>query len=133
MGMQAEKVVTQIDHKDKKPTVGNKNLNQQQSDSLISKISQPKIYVPLIGLLFICIAPLSVNEYYQNILNSILLFAIAGVSWNIFGGYARQVSIGHALFFGIGAYTSTILLMKYGISPWIGMFAGGLISVAVGY
>ncbi|WP_051633719.1 branched-chain amino acid ABC transporter permease [Bacillus sp. UNC41MFS5] len=133
MGIQAEKVVTEKDQMNKTHTLGDKTISHSKKNTLFSHISQPKIYVPLFGLLFVCVAPLTVNEYYQNILNSILLFAIAGVSWNIFGGYARQVSIGHALFFGIGAYTSTILLTKYGISPWIGMFVGGIISVVVGY
>lgn len=95
--------------------------------------TQPKVYVPIIGLILFALAPLTVNEYYQNILNMILLFSIAGVSWNIFGGYARQVSLGHAIFFGIGAYTSTLLLVKLNVSPWIGMIVGGIFSVIVGY
>jgi branched-chain amino acid transport system permease protein len=48
--------------------------------------------------------------------------------WNIIGGLANQTSLGHAAFFGIGAYTSTILVLKFGISPWIGMFAGGFLG-----
>jgi branched-chain amino acid transport system permease protein len=98
-----------------------------------SSLTQPKVYVPIIGLVLFALVPLLVNEYYQNILNMILLFSIAGISWNIFGGYARQVSIGHALFFGIGAYTSTLLLIKLNVSPWIGMIVGGIFSVIVGY
>jgi branched-chain amino acid transport system permease protein len=47
-----------------------------------------------------------------------------GLSWNIIGGLTNQVSLGHAGFFGIGAYTSTLLLMSYGLTPWIGMLLG---------
>ncbi len=96
-------------------------------------LTEPRVYVPVIALILFALVPLAVNEYYQNILNMILIFSIAGVSWNIFGGYARQVSIGHALFFGIGAYTSTLLLVKLNVSPWIGMLVGGIFSVIVGF
>jgi branched-chain amino acid transport system permease protein len=60
-----------------------------------------------------------------------LMTAQLGVAWNILGGYAGQVSLGHAVFFGCGAYTSTWLLLQFGISPWIGMVAGGLVSTAL--
>src|ERR1700680_743767 len=59
----------------------------------------------------------------------VLMIAQAGVAWNILGGYAGQVSLGHAAFYGIGAYTSTQLLLVCGLSPWLGMFAGGIIAV----
>jgi branched-chain amino acid transport system permease protein len=45
------------------------------------------------------------------------------------GGYAKQLSLGHAAYFGLGAYTSTILQIRLGISPWIGMFAGGVVAM----
>ena len=45
------------------------------------------------------------------------------------GGYAKQMSLGHAAFFGLGAYTSTILLIRFDISPWIGMLAGGVVAM----
>ena len=85
-----------------------------------------------------CILPLLVsNPSHQNFLILILMFAQAGVAWNILGGYAGQVSLGHAAFFGIGAYTSTMLLSRLGISPWLGMLAGGAVSacfaVAIGW
>jgi len=58
----------------------------------------------------------------------VLMIAQAGVAWNILGGYAGQVSLGHAAFYGIGAYTSTQLLLQYNLSPWLGMVAGGLVA-----
>ena len=58
----------------------------------------------------------------------ILLFAFIGVAWNLIGGYAKQLSLGHAAYFGLGAYTSTILQIDFGISPWIGMVAGGVVA-----
>ena len=77
-------------------------------------------------------APPFLPKYFLEILISVLFFAYLGTAWNILGGYAGQFSFGHAAFFGIGAYTSTLLLLKAGISPWIGMIAGGLAAMAYG-
>src|SRR5207245_2056501 len=52
--------------------------------------------------------------------------------WNILGGYAGQFSFGHAAYFGIGAYTSTLLFLRLGVSPWLGMLAGGVLAAAFG-
>lgn len=57
-----------------------------------------------------------------------LLFAAMAQAWNIVGGLANQISLGHAAFFGIGAYTSTLLFLRFGITPWIGMFAGAALA-----
>lgn len=62
----------------------------------------------------------------------IMLFAVMGQGWNVLSGYAGQFSFGHALFFGLGAYTSSLLFVKLGITPWIGMFVAVLVAVAVG-
>ena len=62
--------------------------------------------------------------YATRILCLVLLFAAMAQAWNIVGGLANQMSLGHAAFFGIGAYGSTILLVKYGISPWLGLLPG---------
>ena len=66
--------------------------------------------------------------YWIRVLTFTLLFAAMAQAWNIVGGLANQTSLGHAAFFGIGAYTSTILLLKFGISPWLGMLAGGALG-----
>lgn len=58
----------------------------------------------------------------------VLLWSLLGLAWNLIGGYGGQVSLGHAVFFGLGAYTSTVLLTKWHISPWIGMLVGGLVA-----
>lgn len=71
------------------------------------------------------------DDYYANVLVLILIYAGLASSWNIIGGLAGQFSLGHSAFLGIGAYTSTILNNYLGISPWLGMLAGGLISMVV--
>src|SRR5687767_13196273 len=77
------------------------------------------------------------NQYYQLMLTLVLVWAIMGVSWNVFSGYSGLVSFGHASFFGLGAYTVTLLFVHLDITPWIGvpagMVAGAAAGVVVGY
>lgn len=68
--------------------------------------------------------------YAIRILTLALLFAAMAQAWNVVGGLANQMSLGHAAFFGIGAYTSTLLLIHFGISPWIGMIAAAALGGA---
>lgn len=68
------------------------------------------------------------NRYFQDIAVMTFLWAGLATSWNLYSGYCNRLSIGHAAFLGIGAYTSTLLYLNFGISPWIGMLAGGVIS-----
>jgi branched-chain amino acid transport system permease protein len=67
----------------------------------------------------------------------VYMFGVLGMGWNIMGGYAGMFSFGQAAFFGIGAYTSSFLLMNFGVNPWIGLVAGGitaaLVAAAIGY
>ena len=68
------------------------------------------------------------SSFAIDIFIRILLFSFIGVAWNLMGGYAKQLSLGHAAYFGLGAYTSTIMQVDFGISPWIGMVAGGVVA-----
>ena len=72
------------------------------------------------------------NRYAVDIMIRTFLWAGLALAWNIAGGYAGLISFGHAAFFGIGAYTSTILLLNYGVPPWFGMLAGALIAGCTG-
>src|SRR5215510_2054670 len=69
--------------------------------------------------------------YYEHVLVICLVYVVLGQAWNLVGGYAGQWSLGHAAFFGLGAYTSTLLLLRANVSPWFGMVAGGLVAAAV--
>jgi len=71
------------------------------------------------------------NPSHQNLVILMLMAAQLGVAWNIVGGYAGQVSLGQAAFYGLGAYTSTLLFTRLGISPWLAIPAGGLVSAGV--
>ncbi|HEA66327.1 MAG TPA: branched-chain amino acid ABC transporter permease [Desulfobacterales bacterium] len=89
-----------------------------------------RLYVFLALLLAILlILPLFLDKYVLGIFVMIFFFAYIGQSWNILTGYTGHISLGHALYLGIGAYTSTYLAQTYGLSPWIGMFIGGGMAV----
>jgi branched-chain amino acid transport system permease protein len=88
--------------------------------------------------LLAALVPLYVKDVtVQNIMVLTLMYAALSQSWNILGGYCGQISLGHALYFGLGAYTTTLLFTKFGVLPWFGMLGGGLISaliaLALGY
>jgi branched-chain amino acid transport system permease protein len=61
-----------------------------------------------------------------------LFYAFIGQSWNISGGFAGQLSFGHVAFFGVGAYASTIVQLRLGWSPWLGLPAAALAGAVVG-
>lgn len=76
--------------------------------------------------------PLVVKDVYvQNVLVLTLMYAGLSQAWNILGGYCGQISLGHAIYFGVGAYTSTILFTKFGVLPWFGMVVGGVLAAAL--
>jgi len=70
--------------------------------------------------------------YGMRVFTLVLLFAAMGQAWNIVGGLANQISLGHAAFFGLGAYTSTLLLTHFGVSPWLGMLVAMVVAALVG-
>ena len=95
--------------------------------------------VPRHGLLLLALfaaaliaAPLFVSDYVLSVLIIVLYFAYTGQAWNLMIGFAGLLSLGHALFVGIGAYTSAALFIHYGIGPWAGIFAAVTASVLVG-
>jgi branched-chain amino acid transport system permease protein len=90
--------------------------------------------VALLFALFPAVARalLSDHAYWIQIYIWILFFAMCATAWNIIGGFAGQYSFGHAAFLGIGAYTSTLLYLNLGISPWLGMIGGGIVAALAG-
>jgi branched-chain amino acid transport system permease protein len=73
------------------------------------------------------------NTYALHMAVMVLLWVLLGQAWNLLGGYTGQVSYGHAAFFGVGAYTSAIMV-KSGLSPaaaWWGLLLGGVLAAVV--
>jgi branched-chain amino acid transport system permease protein len=86
----------------------------------------PRGWVYLSALLAALLAaPFVVDSYALSVLILVFYFAYLGQAWNIMMGFAGQLSLGHALYFGLGAYTSAALYVHFGVSPWVGMIAGG--------
>jgi branched-chain amino acid transport system permease protein len=80
------------------------------------------------------LTPILVRDaYFLDSLVLILLWGALSAAWNVAGGYAGQVSIGHAAFFGIGAYSAALLGTRFQQSPWIGLVLGVLLATTVGF
>ena len=88
-------------------------------------------YLFLAAVLLVLLAlPLLLDKYILGIFVMIYFYAYLGQSWNVLTGYTGHISLGHALYLGIGAYTSTYLAQTFGLSPWAGMLLGGLMASA---
>ncbi|HEX8969157.1 MAG TPA: branched-chain amino acid ABC transporter permease, partial [Chloroflexota bacterium] len=87
--------------------------------------------IAAVGLLLLVVPPF-LDSYLVHLLIMVLFWAYLGACWNVLGGYAGLFSFGHALFFGIGGYTSTLLFMRIGLSPWLGMLVGAVFAAVVG-
>src|SRR5262249_21314062 len=76
-------------------------------------------------------ALLTDNAFFQHLMIMVLFWTLLGASWNLLGGFAGQVSFGHAVFLGVGAYVTMLLYLRLGVSPLVGMLAGGLLRAAL--
>jgi branched-chain amino acid transport system permease protein len=80
------------------------------------------------------VAPIVTRDgFFLDSIVLILLWGSLSAAWNVAGGYAGQVSIGHASFFGIGAYSAALVTTRFHQSPWLGMVIGVVISIGAGY
>ena len=86
----------------------------------------------VIVLVALPLAPSLFGSYAVTLFTLIFFYAFLGQAWNIVGGYAGQLSAGHAAFLGIGAYTAAVLSVEKGLTPWIGMFVGGALAALLG-
>jgi branched-chain amino acid transport system permease protein len=88
--------------------------------------------IVIAALAYLGISLLVDNQYYQLMLTLVPVWAVMGLAWNVFSGYSGLVSFGHASFFGLGAYTVTLLLVKLDVSPWFGIPIGMVVGVIAG-
>lgn len=87
--------------------------------------------IAVVGAILL-ILPNFIGGYFIYVITMIFFYGYLGIAWNILGGYAGQFSFGHAAFFGVGAYTSTLLQIHAGVNPWIGMFLAGIAGLLLG-
>jgi branched-chain amino acid transport system permease protein len=100
-------------------------------DSAITRRRRRELVTAGLLIVVLVVAPLLIHDVYTlNLVIITLIFAGLSQSWNILGGYCGQISLGHSLYFGIGAYVSTILFVSGHIPPPVGMIAGGLVAAA---
>ncbi len=79
------------------------------------------------------LAPLVVRDaYFLDSLVLILMWGALAAAWNVAGGYAGQVSLGHSSFFGLGAYSAALLSTRWDLSPWIGLVVGVILATGAG-
>jgi branched-chain amino acid transport system permease protein len=97
----------------------------------------PLVAIALIGAVWIGLGLVVTNSYYQLMLTLVPIWAVMGLSWNLLSGYTGLVSFGHAAFFGLGAYTVTIALVQFDLTPWLGiplgMAVGTVAGAVIGY
>ena len=86
----------------------------------------------LLGVVVFGIPLVLRSPTYLHIICLLFFYAYLTTSWNLVGGFAGVLPLGHSAFVGIGAYTSTVLSLQYGISPWFGMIVGGFLAGIVG-
>jgi branched-chain amino acid transport system permease protein len=96
------------------------------------RLRRDGITLAIVALLYLAAASFVTNSYYQLILSLVPIWALFGVSWNLLSGYGGQLSFGHASFFGIGAYTVTLLLIYYDVTPWLGIPLGAMAGAVAG-
>jgi len=98
-------------------------------DNSILRRRRRELRIGAVVLVLLALLPLATRDVYaQNLIILTILFAGLAQAWNILGGYCGQISLGHALYFGIGGYVSTLLFVQAGIPPTLGMFVGGLVG-----
>jgi branched-chain amino acid transport system permease protein len=101
-------------------------------ENAILRRRRRELWTGLVVLLILIVLPLPIHDVYtRNLIIITLLFAGLAQAWNILGGYCGQISLGHALYFGVGGYVSSLLYVRLGIPPTLGMFAAGLVAGAL--
>jgi branched-chain amino acid transport system permease protein len=99
---------------------------------LATGVSRRQAALLLALLVALLAAPWIVNDYLLTVLIIILYFAYAGQAWNIMMGFAGQLSLGHAMYLGLGGYVAAVLFTQFGIGPWLGLLAAIPVAAAGG-
>ena len=98
---------------------------------MLPNLLHPRGYIGALALLAILVVPLAAQSpFVYHLAIQVCVFAALATAWNIVGGFAGQLSLGHAVFYGLGGYTAALLVARVGLSPWLGMFAGAGLSMA---
>jgi branched-chain amino acid transport system permease protein len=99
---------------------------------MIGSLTRRAHVLLLLLLAALIAAPLFADRYVISVLILIFYFAYVGQAWNLMMGFAGQLSLGHALYVGLGAYVSALIWLKFGIGPWLGVFAAVAVAAVFG-
>src|SRR5262249_55808520 len=102
-------------------------------DQRIHRIRTLSVLVGTVAAVALIVPAVVTNNFVLHALTMSLIFAILAASWDLLFGFAGQVSFGHAGFFGMGAYASAMLSYYAGLSPWLGLLAGGMTASVFGF
>ena len=89
------------------------------------------VYLGILAVLMLAL-PAVAGPYWLSVATLILYFAYTGQAWNVMMGFAGQLSLGHSLYVGVGAYAAGGIFFHYGIGPWAGLWVAMLLCVALG-
>jgi branched-chain amino acid transport system permease protein len=103
-----------------------------RADMALYPLPIAKWTVAIIAALFVVVAPLVLNDYYLSLINLMMIASVGAIGLNILVGYTGQISIGHAAFMSVGAYTAANLAVKLDLPFFITLPAGGLMAAAIG-
>src|SRR5438874_12913670 len=94
-------------------------------------MNRASVSLAILGAILVAL-PFIVGNYALSVVTLILYFAYTGQAWNVMMGFAGQLSLGHALYVGLGAYAAAALYVHFGVSPWVGLWAAMAVSAAAG-
>ena len=99
---------------------------------LVEGVPRRSLALLLVLLVALIAAPWLANDYLLTVLITILYFAYTGQAWNVMMGFAGQLSLGHAIYVGLGAYATAALYVHFGIGPWLGLPVAIAVAVVCG-
>jgi hypothetical protein len=102
------------------------------SGVMFSGITGRGMALLVLAALGLAVAPFVADRYLVSVLTTVLWFAYVGQAWNVMMGFSGLLSLGHALYVGLGAYVSAALFVHFGIGPWAGMVLAMLVAVVAG-
>lgn len=116
-------------------------MTAKKSNSIFSNIfryfmvtwERAQLFICFVLVVLLALSPLVIKSpYYLGIVILATIYAYIGITWNIVAGFTGQLLIAHIIFLAVGAYTTIVLLNKFGVSPWIGLPISGLVAGIAG-
>jgi len=111
-------------------------LSQAKSEPIYNTNRKIAFSILCTVILLAFLPVIGINNFYLHLFIMLFMHSVMAQSWNIIAGFSGQISLGHGLFFGIGAYATSFLYTEYAITPWIGIIFGmavsGVLAVLIG-